>query len=222
LYAVWQINTYTISYTLNGGSVTGNPTSYTIVSNAITLKNPTRTGYTFTGWTGSNGSTASTSVTIAKGSTGNKSYTANWRANSTSVDYIRYTYNSSNKITVYHLYSYYSGTKIYSYDEVNGLSNSGTISESGLYTKSGLASALGIQELYFISSDNNCYYGASTSSTVKNTFPLCRDKGNGRQEQNSVAVWETTTSNWYYSKTYECYIHGSNLSTYKTTTCYGN
>ena len=32
----------------------------------------------FKGWTGSNGSTASTSVSIVIGSTGNKNYTANW------------------------------------------------------------------------------------------------------------------------------------------------
>ncbi len=68
---------YTIGYTLNGGSAT-NPTSYNVTTNTITLNAPTRTGYTFTGWTGSNGSTPQTSVTIPKGSTGNKSYTANW------------------------------------------------------------------------------------------------------------------------------------------------
>ena len=77
---------YTISYTLNGGSISGSyPTSYNIETNTFTLKNPTRSGYTFTGWTGSNGSTKQTSVSIAKGSTGNKSYTANWQVNQASV-----------------------------------------------------------------------------------------------------------------------------------------
>ena len=69
--------TYTITYTLNSGSAT-NKTSYTIETDSFTLNNPTRTGYTFAGWTGTGLSSASTSVTIAKGSTGNKSYTANW------------------------------------------------------------------------------------------------------------------------------------------------
>lgn len=73
-----DIISYTIGYTLNGGSVSGNPTSYNVTSNAITLKNPTKTGYTFKGWTGSNGSTPQTSVSIAKGSIGNRTYTANW------------------------------------------------------------------------------------------------------------------------------------------------
>lgn len=82
LYAHWNLVTYTISYTLNGGSVSpANPTSYNVTTNTFTLNNPQKTGYTFAGWTGSNGSTKQTSVTINKGSTGNKSYTANWTAN---------------------------------------------------------------------------------------------------------------------------------------------
>ena len=77
---------YTISYTLNGGALpSGYPTSYTITTNTFSLSNPTKTGYTFSGWTGSNGSTKQTSVSITKGSTGNKSYTANWTANSYTV-----------------------------------------------------------------------------------------------------------------------------------------
>ena len=79
--------TYTITYNLGGGSVTGNPSTYTIETNTITLKNPTKTGYTFTGWTGSNGSTPQTTVTIPKGSTGNKSYTANYKANTYQIKY---------------------------------------------------------------------------------------------------------------------------------------
>lgn len=78
LYAYWTAENYTISYTLNGGSVSGNPANYNIETATFTLNNPTRTGYTFKGWTGSNGNTPQTNVQIAKGSTGNKTYTANW------------------------------------------------------------------------------------------------------------------------------------------------
>ena len=70
---------YDITYDLDGGTVaTANPTSYTYTSNAITLNNPARVGYRFDGWTGSNGSTPQTSVSIPKHSHGNRSYTANW------------------------------------------------------------------------------------------------------------------------------------------------
>lgn len=75
---------YTISYTLNNGTVSpANKTYYTIETANFTLNNPTRTGYTFKGWsgTGLTGQSNKT-VTISKGSSGNKSYTANWTANS--------------------------------------------------------------------------------------------------------------------------------------------
>ena len=70
---------YSISYNLNGGSVSENPTTYNVETNTFTLKNPTKPGYTFTGWTGSNGTTPQTTVSISKGSTGDKSYAANWK-----------------------------------------------------------------------------------------------------------------------------------------------
>ena len=51
LYAIWQINTYTVSFNANGGS--GAPASQT-KTHGTTLKlsttKPTRTGYTFSGW----------------------------------------------------------------------------------------------------------------------------------------------------------------------------
>lgn len=79
---------YSISYTLNGGSVSSsNKTSYNIETTTFTLNNPTQTGHTFTGWTGSNGTTPSKSVSIAKGSTGNKSYTANFTPNQYTITY---------------------------------------------------------------------------------------------------------------------------------------
>lgn len=73
---------YTISYNLNGGAVAvSNPTGYNIETPTFTLNNPVKIGYTFVGWTGSNGTTPQKAVSIYKGSTGNKSYKANWTAN---------------------------------------------------------------------------------------------------------------------------------------------
>lgn len=49
--AKWAINSYDITYDLAGGvNNSENPTTYTIESGLITLKNPTREGYTFLGW----------------------------------------------------------------------------------------------------------------------------------------------------------------------------
>ena len=82
LYPVWQMDTYAITYDLNSGTAEGNPDTYTVETDAFTLKNPTRPGYTFTGWSGT-GLTGedNLTVTIQKGSTGNRSYTAHWRYN---------------------------------------------------------------------------------------------------------------------------------------------
>ena len=80
--AKWTIDQYTITYDLDGGTAEGNPDTYTVETDAFTLKNPTRPGYTFTGWsgTGLDGENNMT-VTIPTGSTGNRTYTAHWRYN---------------------------------------------------------------------------------------------------------------------------------------------
>ena len=88
---------YTISYSgVNGATVSpANPTNYTYNSGNITLTQPSKNGYTFDGWTGSNGEVKQKSVTIPANSTGNKSYTANW----TAIEYT-ITYNGVNGATV--------------------------------------------------------------------------------------------------------------------------
>ncbi len=78
-HAHWSLNPYSITYELDGGSVSGNPTTYNAETASFTLKNPTRTGYTFAGWSGTGLSgSANKTVTIAKGSTGDRAYTAHW------------------------------------------------------------------------------------------------------------------------------------------------
>ena len=58
LYAQWTVNTYTVSYNLDGGTQgTYQPTSWTY-DVAQRISNPTRTGYAFTGWTASSLSTS--------------------------------------------------------------------------------------------------------------------------------------------------------------------
>ena len=80
--ATWNVVTYTIKYNLNGGTVSAtNPTSYKVTDADITLNNPTKQGYTFTGWTGTGLSEASNAVTIKSGSYGNREYTANYSIN---------------------------------------------------------------------------------------------------------------------------------------------
>jgi len=86
----WTAVDYTITYDLDGGALAEgvtNPVSYNIESEPITLNNPTKTGYTFAGWTGTDLTEAAETVTIAKGSTGDRSYTATWTENEATITY---------------------------------------------------------------------------------------------------------------------------------------
>ena len=79
LVAKWTADLYTISYDLaDGVNNLENPTSYTIESGLITLKDPTREGYTFAGWY--NGEQLVT--TIDSNTLENISLTAKWTVNS--------------------------------------------------------------------------------------------------------------------------------------------
>ena len=79
LVAKWTADLYTISYDLaDGVNNPENPTSYTIESGLITLKDPTKEGYTFAGWF--NGEQLIT--TIDSNTLENISLTAKWTVNS--------------------------------------------------------------------------------------------------------------------------------------------
>ena len=70
LYAHWTPIAYRINYNLEGGTNhRDNPSTYTI-EQTVTLKDPSRNGYRFIKWTPSS--------SIAKGSTGEKTFTATW------------------------------------------------------------------------------------------------------------------------------------------------
>ena len=108
--ANWTLEEYHITYVLNGGEADGNPTRYTVNSPTFTLKAPTRKGYEFVAWsgTGITGSGFATEVTIPTGSSGNRTYTANWKVVEYSISYdldggsetiknpVKYTFNTAN------------------------------------------------------------------------------------------------------------------------------
>ena len=81
LYPVWETEEYGITYDLGGGTVTGNPDSYTVESDSFTLNNPVKEGgYEFAGWSGTGlVENDNMTVTVPKGSTGSRSYKAHWR-----------------------------------------------------------------------------------------------------------------------------------------------
>ncbi len=81
LYAVWSTISYRIEYELDGGVLpdgTRNPYIYTAASKDFTLVNPTMKDHVFQGWIGTGLKKPTKTVTIKKGSTGDRSYTAVW------------------------------------------------------------------------------------------------------------------------------------------------
>ena len=76
--ANWQVIEYTIITLLEGGNAGSSQVYFYTVEQTVTLPTPTRTGYTFLGWTGEGITTPQPNVTIPKGSTGDKTYIENW------------------------------------------------------------------------------------------------------------------------------------------------
>ena len=76
--ANWQVIEYTVTLDVSGGDPL-DPITYTVETPVI-LPTPTSTGYTFLGWTGEGETTPQPTLVLPKGTTGDKTYTANWEA----------------------------------------------------------------------------------------------------------------------------------------------
>lgn len=92
LYSAWTATTYRITYTLADTEAAiaqvrfakENPETYTI-EDEVSLENPRRPGYEFTGWTGTGLEGATMAVSFS-GETGARFYVATWSAIETSAD----------------------------------------------------------------------------------------------------------------------------------------
>ena len=79
LYAKWELESYTITYELNGGTnASENPAGYNVESETITLRDPVKPGYTFEGWYMAEDFTGEAVTEIAQGTTGNITLYAKW------------------------------------------------------------------------------------------------------------------------------------------------
>ena len=90
------VPTYHIKYTLNGGTMSGAPETYTENSAAIALPQPTKADCRFTGWTGTDLTAPTMEVTIPTGSKRDREYTANWEE----IQYFTVSYNVHDHGTV--------------------------------------------------------------------------------------------------------------------------
>lgn len=80
LYAVWEIIPYSITWNLDGGSISsGKKDTYTVEDSDYDLPTPTKAGFKFLGWYTTSNFTDNSKVTnISKGSAENKTFYAKW------------------------------------------------------------------------------------------------------------------------------------------------
>ena len=79
IHAKWEIITYDITYSLDGGIDGNNPSTYTIETTTITLEEPTKEGYTFTGWYDNAAFTGTSITEIPLGTIGDIALHAKWQ-----------------------------------------------------------------------------------------------------------------------------------------------
>lgn len=196
LYAVWKINTYTISFNANGGS--GAPSSQTKTHGStlmLSSTKPTRTGYTFLGW--STSSTATSATYFAGGS---------YTSNSTATLYAVWSehYLTVNYYSNYADYCEYQGTVIDVSEDTNVLVATSIYKYDDSPYTDGLNNVQNTDWLYLLKSnyDPTGYWGTSpdggtlihentqftTGQSVAQAFGL--SLANGNASVNVYVQWE--------------------------------
>lgn len=146
LYAKWEKENYIIDYVLDDGlNNEKNPTSYNIESETIELKAPTKEGFEFVGWFYDKDFTRKARQ-ITKGSTGDITLYAKWKAIVFKVYYYAGTNSSFETIS--------SDTKVYG--KPIRLKGEGVFTREG-YTQDGWSLTDGGEKVYVL----GAYYGAN-------------------------------------------------------------
>jgi uncharacterized repeat protein (TIGR02543 family) len=91
-YAKWAADTFAITYEMDGGTKNkGNPDFYTIESETIKLKSPTKKGYVFEGWY-YDADFSNAASQISRGSFGDKTFYAKWKVRTYTITYMAGAY----------------------------------------------------------------------------------------------------------------------------------
>ena len=176
IYANFSAITYTITYNLNGGTNhADNPDKYTVETPTITLKNPTKTGYTFEGWYTEAGFTNKVTE-IATGSTGDKIFYAKWTENKSTITVT--TANSAQGTL-----KFGSTTK-----------NWGTTASVGVTTTQNITVTAN-KGFKFVRWDLTG--GAQSSSTLTNATITLKGDGNGTAGTATAVFEEDLNSSWH-------------------------
>ncbi|MBQ8381239.1 MAG: InlB B-repeat-containing protein [Clostridia bacterium] len=103
--ANWTPITYGVILEDNNADGSSKTVKYTIESDEIIVEAPERLGYTFAGWMNEGNDTLISEIRIAKGSLGNKTYTAIWKPIIYTITLYNYYDNGSSKIINYSIES---------------------------------------------------------------------------------------------------------------------
>lgn len=87
VYAKWTVNTYNITYDLDGGTNNVSNTATYTYGVGLTLGDPTKTGYTFNGWFDNDTFAGSAITEISGTETGDVDLFAKWTVNSYDITY---------------------------------------------------------------------------------------------------------------------------------------
>ena len=198
-------NSYTITYNLNGGIAGSSAPKSGYYADVVTVSNPTRGGYTFTGWTvsGTGASMSGTKLTIG---TGNITLTANW--NKTIVILYDYIKNKANTTT--------------SIDFSKTSEASGT---NGIYTTSSTDSAKAVY-YYRGSVDNHLIFAnfcwriirTTETSGVKLIYDGVPSSGKCNNTGSATTTGDSLFNSSYNNSKYVGYMYGSSISDASNTT----
>ena len=144
---------YSLSYNLDGGTLTKeNLKQYGLFTPTFTLNNPSKIGYEFIGWTGSNGDIPQLTITICTGSCGDLEFTANYKQIlQLLIDENAVTWTEVEGVTSFDIYvnntkCLTTTNRILSIEELNSFCNNG---QNVVYIKSGELISNTIDYVYY-------------------------------------------------------------------------
>ncbi len=190
LYAKWTLNSYSVSFNTNGGSVVS---SQTINHGSLATQpsNPTQTGYTFAGWFSDSGLT--TAFNFSTAITGATTLYAKWTLNSYSVSFNTNGGSVVSSQTINHG----SLATQPSNPTQTGYTFAGWFSDSGLTTAFNFSTAItGATTLYakWTANTPTAITGSASSATVSGVTLAGTVNDNG---QNTTVSFDYGLSNTY-------------------------
>lgn len=215
--AQWAQDVYKITYDLAGGSEYFNPSSYTYDSKEIILAKPQRTGYEFLGWSGTEIDGMTDTVTIRKHSTGDRSYTANWKEKTYTIEFLPvtgYSWKELQPMTI----TYFESKKLpkfenkasgYSFAGWTTDSSTGQVNYTDQHTMRGTMGNMTLYPVYrpnkyrvtfqYDSDDliytwNTHEYGSSIG------IPWNESDGIGHKKGYVIEGWDRSDGSGYYSR----------------------